>query len=291
MKSKFIRKLSEAGSPQVNSLTNIQQNHYQSASLLEESFSNSEKTFIHPTAIVSSNVTLGKNIKIGPYCIILGNVSIDDNTIIYSHVSIGAPAQDTGTHKSLGKIEIGKNCNIREFVTIGASKYENGKTRIGNKCYIMSYSHIAHDVILEDNVILINNVNLGGHVYIEKNAFLMANSAAHQFCRIGQFCGLAAFSAINQDIPPFGTFFGLPAKFAGLNLVALKRGGFPKEDINTIKHLTKLFFQDKLLLDDIKKLAQKESNSWGSNNKVQDFIKFVENSNRGVSKKTIKDKT
>ena len=121
---------------------------------LEKSFFYSEKTFVHPSAIISSNVTLGNNVKIGPYCVIMGNVSINDNSIIHSHVTIGAPAQDVGTHKSLGEIKIGKNCNIREFATIGGSKYIDGKTIIGDNCYIMSYSHIAHDVTLEDNVIL-----------------------------------------------------------------------------------------------------------------------------------------
>jgi len=251
----------------------------------EEDFFCSKKTYIHPTAILGPNIKLGNNVKIGPFCILIGNIFINDNTTVYSNVVIGAPAQNTGTNKSLGKINIGKNCKIREFVTIGASKYEDGKTTIGNNCYIMNYSHVAHDVTLENNVTLINNVNLGGHVHIEKNAFLMANTAAHQFCRIGQFCSLAPFSAIRQDLPPFCMFSGLPAKFYGLNIVALKRAEIKKENIDAIKSITKLFYQDKLLLNDIKKLIEKGSEKkLGNNSFVRSFLGFIEQSKRGVSK-------
>lgn len=250
----------------------------------EHNFFNTKKTYIHESAIIGPNVKLGKNIKIGAFSILSGNIEIDDNSIIYPHVSIGSPAQNLDTTKSLGLIKIGKNVKIREFASIGASKYENGKTLIGNNCYIMSYSHVAHDVILEENVTLINNVNLGGHVYVEKNAFLMANSAAHQFCRIGQFTSLAPFSGIRQDIPPYSLFSGLPGKFYGLNIIALKRANINKESINAIKHVAKLFYQDKLLLTEIEKKAFQET-SWGQNKFVKNFINFIKNSKRGVSRK------
>jgi len=252
----------------------------------EENFFYSNKTYIHPSSIIGSNVIIEKNVKIGPFCSIIGNVKIGPGTKIYPGVSIGFPAQDVGTTTSLGFIEIGKNCQIREYVTIGASKSETGKTSIGNNCYIMSYSHIAHDVTLQDNVILINNVNLGGHVYVEKNAFLMANCAAHQFCRIGQYTALTPFSAIRQDLPPFCIFSEQPGKFYGLHLVGLKRAGFSQESLAALKHVTRLFYHDKLLLSQIKMLAAQENSTWGQNKHVQEFLKFIENSKRGVSKKS-----
>ena len=258
----------------------------------EKDFLNSNQTYIHSTSIIGPNVELDQGVKIGPFCIIQGQVQISSNTQIFPNVVIGTPAQNLDTNDILGKIKIGKNCRIREFTTVGACKNSKGKTIIGDNCYIMSYVHVAHDVTLENNVTLINNVNLGGHVYIEKNAFLMSNSAAHQFCKIGQFCGLSSFSAIRQDIPPFCKFDGIPAKFCGLNSIAMKRAGFDDENINAIKHVVKLFYQDKFLLDDIKTLIKKEDEKWwGQNENVQKFLKFIENSNRGISRKTIKDKS
>ncbi|MFH1644521.1 MAG: acyl-ACP--UDP-N-acetylglucosamine O-acyltransferase [bacterium] len=250
----------------------------------EEQFFNSDKIFIHQSSIIGKNVLLEENVKIGPFCTITGNVLIKKNTVIYPNVSIGFPAQNLSTTKSLGTIEIGQNCQIREFVTISASKYETGKTVIGNNCYIMSYSHIAHDVILEDNVTLINNVNLAGHVHVEKNAFLMANAAAHQFCKIGQYTALAPYSAIRKDLPPFCMFSGLPATFYGLN-INLLRQKFDSQTINSLKTVTKLFYQDKILLSEIKKIIE-QNEELKNNEQVKKFINFIENSSRGVSKKS-----
>ncbi len=259
------------------------------ASHFVEAFFNSPDSYIHPTAIVDPRVKLGSGAKIGPFCTLIGDITIGKNTRLYGHVSVGFPAQSRGTKDNTGTIVIGDDCEIREFVTIHGSKYPAGQTIIGNNCYLMNYCHVSHDVTLEDNVTLINSVNLGGHTYIEKNGFMMANAATHQFCRVGTFTALAPFGGIRQDLPPFCLFSGQPAQFSGLNATGLKRAGFSNESINALKHVTKLFFQDKILLGDIKALAQAEP-VWGSDQAVQRFIAFIEKSDRGVSRRNINDK-
>lgn len=258
------------------------------ASSFEEAFFSSQSTYVHPTAIIGDKVTLGENVKIGPNCIVIGNTTIGDNTRLYSSVTVGFPAQVLGLTESHGTISIGRDCEIREFVTIHAARAPGGKTEVGNNCYLMNYCHISHDCILEDNVTMVNNVQLGGHTHVENHAFLMASAATHQFCRIGQFTALAPFSGIRQDVPPFCLFNGQPAAFSGLNLIALKRSGMTSEAINSLKHVSKLFYQDKLSLEIIKDLAQKE-HEWGSNPSVLTFIKFIEQSTRGVSRKALID--
>ncbi|MBU1008232.1 acyl-ACP--UDP-N-acetylglucosamine O-acyltransferase [Candidatus Dependentiae bacterium] len=255
---------------------------------MEENFFNSQHTYIHPTSIIGNNVTFGENVKIGPFCVIVGNVFIDSNTRLHGHISIGMPAQDINTKKALGTIEIGKNCEIREFVTISSPKIENNKTKIGDNCYIMNFSHIAHDVTLENNVTIINNVNLGGHVHVEHHCMLMANTGVHQFCRIGAYSALAPYSGMRQDLPPFCLFDGAPGRFAGLNIIGLKRANCSAADRNCIKSITKLFFQDKLPFDTIREHVETDQTLQQSPY-VQQFLQFVKNSERGISRKTIKD--
>jgi len=252
----------------------------------EHNFFTTQTTYIHPTSYVGPNVTLGNNVKVGPYCTIIGQTTIGDGTRVYGNTTIGFPAQDTQTHDSKGTISIGKNCHIREFVTIHASKDNDGRTLVGNNCYIMNFVHVAHDVVLKDNVILINQVNLGGHSHVEEGVMLMANTAMHQFCRIGRMSSITPFSATRQDLPPFCLFTGQPVRFSGLNLVALKRAGVPRESINAIKHATKLFYQDKLPFEQIEELAGKES-EWGHDSYVAEFLSFIKKSTRGVSRRTL----
>lgn len=257
------------------------------ASAFEEAFFNLNETYIHPTAIIGNDVELGQNVKIGPFCVVLGKTKIGDGTRLHANVSIGFPAQNIGTKASLGIIQIGQNCEFREFSSLHASKYEDGQTTVGNNCYVMNYSHIAHDCIVENNVTLINNVSLGGHTHVENNAFLMAYSATHQFCRVGQFTAIAPFSGARQDLPPFCLFNEQPAAYAGLNVIALKRAGFSFESIDALRHVTKLFYNQKNFLSKIKEFAAKES--WGNDPHVQHFIKFIEASKRGVSMRSVAD--
>ena len=254
----------------------------------ERKFFKSNKTFVHPTAILGKNVKLSDNVKIGPYSIITGNVEIGKNTKIYSHSVIGTTAQNLDSSEPTGKIIIGNNVQIREFVSIGSPKNKNSSTIIGNNCYIMNYCHIAHDVTIENNVTMVNNVNVAGHAHIEMNAVLMGNSAVHQNCRVGKFTALSPFSAIRQDIPPFSTFVGLPAKFFGLNTIALKRANFSNQEINNIKHITKLFYQDKQPIEKIEQIIANSNKGIDPN--VKSFIKFIKKSSRGVSRKSANDK-
>jgi len=262
-------------------------NKNQKASSIEEAFFHQSGTFIPPTALVDPSVILDEGVKVGPFCVITGNVSIGAKTRLYSNVIIGFPAQHTGTKTIKGTVSIGNNCELREFATIHASKFEDGTTRIGNNCYVMNYCHISHDATLEDNVVLINSVNLAGHVYIEQNVMVMAAAGVHQSCRIGQYAALAPYSGIRQDLPPYCLFEGRPAHFAGLNSIALRRAGITTESRMALKKITKLFFVDKLPLKTIQAHALQEA--WWQDATVQNFISFIEKSKRGVSRFINKD--
>lgn len=258
------------------------------ASFANDGFYKAEESFIHPTASIAQSVTLGEGVKIGPYVIIQGNVSIGAHTRIHAYVSIGAPAQNIGTYDSLGSITIGCHNEIREYCSIHASKYPSGSTVIGDHCYIMAYTHIAHDVQLGNYVTLINNVNLGGHSEIGDRAILMANSATHQFCRVGSYAALAPYSGIRQDIPPYGLYNGQPARFSGLNLIGLKRAGFSSELRAQIKRTTNLFFKDNYSLEAFTKIIQRDD-ELQNNEEIAHFLSFVTYSitqGRGVSRRT-----
>ena len=139
---------------------------------------------IHKTAIIDTKAKLGKNVEVGPYCVIGPNVEIGESTIIHSHVSISGNTkigksnkiypfvsindpQDLKYNGEPTNLVIGDNNKIREYVTINPGTVGGGgKTVIGNNCLFMISSHIAHDCHVGNNVIIANNVPLGGHAII-----------------------------------------------------------------------------------------------------------------------------
>ena len=48
----------------------------------EQEFNESQTTYIHETSIIGPSVKLANGVKIGPYCILVGNITIGKNTNI-----------------------------------------------------------------------------------------------------------------------------------------------------------------------------------------------------------------
>ena len=119
---------------------------------------------ISPLAQIDPQAQLGDDIDIGPFCVIgpqvsLGNgCKLDNNVTITGHTTIGernrffpcavigAEPQDFCYAGGPTKVEIGDDNLFREGVTVnrGADK-EDGITRIGNRNFLMSNAHVAHN--------------------------------------------------------------------------------------------------------------------------------------------------
>ncbi len=252
---------------------------------------------IHPTAVIEEGAVLGEDVKIGAYTHIsskavlkngvevmqgagiYGDTLIGENTKIYPYVMIGTPPQDI-SHKSEDdvKVIIGKNNLFREFVTINAgTKHGGGITRVGDNCFVMIYSHIAHDCQIGDGVIMANNATCAGHVEVGNYTVIGGMTPIHQFVKIGEGCMLGGASAISQDIPPFCLAEGNRAVVKGLNAVGIKRR-FEKEDIRALQKAYRELFRSKRAIKDVaKELIENENNE-----KVIQMCRFILESKRGI---------
>ena len=252
---------------------------------------------IHPTAIISKEVKLGSNVKIGPYVYIDGNVSIGDNTEIlasssitgntsigknnkiFSFCSIGSIPQDLKFSGEESFVKIGDSNTFREFCTVNSGTEGGGcNTIIGNKSLFMTAVHIAHDCIVGNNVIMANQATLGGHVIVEDNAVIGGLSAIHQFCRIGELAMIGGMSAVENDVFPFALAIGNRAKITGLNLIGLKRANYKKTDIQSVNNFIRDIFSSS-------ESIQSEINNIKDNgniliNKISEFISVE--SSRGL---------
>ena len=254
-------------------------------------------TNIHSTAIVSDDVKLGKNVKIGPYSIIGENVEIGDNTIIKTNVKInncvklgtdntvhpfaylGGPPQDTKYNGERSWLEIGNNNNIREYVTIHRSSKEDKSTIIGNENFLMAYSHIAHDCNVGNRNTIVNYAGISGHVEIEDDVFLSGGALVHQFVKIGSMAMVGGASKITQDVLPFSLVDGNPCKVYGLNVVGLRRKRVSKKVRKAMKRALKIAVEKKRKKKIIKELKQSKISEI---EEIKHFIKFVEKSERGL---------
>lgn len=250
---------------------------------------------VHPTAIISPKAIIAPDVKIGPYCIIeegvklgrgteltayvhiKGNTSIGENNLIHSGCVIGEKPQMLALRKKVGRLVIGNHNIIREYVSIHTSTSEEKETRIGNRNYIMGFSHIAHDCQIGNEIVICNGSLLAGHVEIQDRAFISGNVVVHQFVRIGRISMVAGLSRVNQDLPPFMLLVGNSTVW-GINLIGLKRAGFSAQEIREIKKAFSILYREKLPLSkSIKKLEVIDSQP------VKEILEFIRASQRNIS--------
>mgnify|MGYP002818538748 CR=1 FL=1 len=137
-----------------------------------------------------------------------------------------------------------------------------------------------NDCIVKDNVILANNATLAGHVLVEEFAILGGLSAVHQFVRIGRHAMVGGMSGVEQDVIPYGSVLGNRARLAGLNIVGLKRRGFSRAEIASLRKAYRLLFAEEGTiserLDDVAEM-------YNGNQAVMDIVSFIrEESNRAI---------
>lgn len=249
------------------------------------------ETVVHPTAIVSPGARLGNGVKIGPYCIVGEHVVLHDYVELISHVvvegrtsvgagtrlfpfaSIGHQPQDLKFHGEASRVEIGERCTIRESVTINPGTEGGGMvTKVGDDCLLMACSHVAHDAQVGNHVVLANYVGLAGHTIIGDHVRFGGMCAVHQFVRIGQHAFIGAQSMVDADVIPYGLAVGNRARLGGLNLVGLKRRGFDRESIHTLRAAYRMIFSSEGTL---RERVEDAAQLFKGDPLVQDVVGFI----------------
>lgn len=216
---------------------------------------------IHRTAIIDPKAEIESGVEIGPYVVIEGGVKIGRGTQVGPHVHIqglteigpdnfigtgaciGLPPQHLDYKGAPTKLIIGAGNTIRESVSIHRAYHEGDATVVGDGCFFMAASHIAHDCRIGNRVIIANNALLAGHVSIDDRAFISGGVVIHQFCRVGRLAMVSGLSGVGQDTPPFLIVEGRPAVIRAINSVGLQRAGFSEETRRALKQLFRRLYR------------------------------------------------
>ncbi|MFA5713596.1 MAG: acyl-ACP--UDP-N-acetylglucosamine O-acyltransferase [Bacteroidales bacterium] len=237
---------------------------------------------IAPFCYIAANVEIGDGCKLGPNVTILDYVKIGDRCRIHSGAIIGGEPQDTKFAGEETFVEIGNDNIIREYVTINRGTLSGrGVTKVGNGCMIMSYAHIAHDAIIEDNVVLVSYVGIAGMCQVGEYAIIGGHSAIHQFTRIGAHTMLSGGSVLSKDVPPFVVVGRRPVSFGGVNLIGLRRRGFSHERIDTIRSIYKEIYYGSLNTSDACRAVERD---FPESEEKRVILDFIAQSKRGIVK-------
>jgi UDP-N-acetylglucosamine acyltransferase len=252
---------------------------------------------IHGTAVVSGRAKLGSGVRVGAYAVIEEDVVIGEGCEIgahavvkrfttlgarnrvFEHATLGGEPQDVKFKGEASRLVIGDDNLIREGATLHRASGEGEETRVGSRNFLMIGVHIAHNCEVGDDNIFANGVALAGHITVEDHVFLSSNVGAHQFVRMGRFAMVGGKSKIVQDVLPFFTTDGNPARVRGLNTVGLRRAGFAPASRLALKRAYQLLFRTGLpLADALEQLEQADDEH------VRHLAEFIRGSRRGFSR-------
>ncbi|MBI4341543.1 MAG: acyl-ACP--UDP-N-acetylglucosamine O-acyltransferase [Candidatus Omnitrophica bacterium] len=253
---------------------------------------------IHPTAIVHPNAALAEGVVVGPYAVIQEHVRIGPRTIIGTHcvvegrttigadcelftgAVVGSIPQDLKYRGEESLLIIGDRNKIREYVTINpGTEGGGGRTVIGSDGLFMAYSHVAHDCLIGDRVVIANSAALAGHIVVEDRAIIGGLVGIHQFVRVGTLSFIGGCSRVAQDVPPYATVVGYPAKVYGLNTEGMRRADVSAEAKQQLHRAFKVLFHSKLSMRHALEQAAREAQACPE---VRHLLEFVQQSKRGV---------
>jgi UDP-2-acetamido-3-amino-2,3-dideoxy-glucuronate N-acetyltransferase len=150
--------------------------------------------FIHPTAVIDENITIGRGAKIWHF----------------SHV--------------LSNCRVGQNCNIGQNVVVGPD------VSIGNGCKIQNNVSIFKGITLEEDVfcgpsmVFTNIYNPRAEIskmdqvrptLVKKGATIGANATIICGVTLGRYCFIGAGTLVNKNIADYALVVGNPARQIG----------------------------------------------------------------------------
>ena len=254
---------------------------------------------IHALAHVHPSAELGRNVEIGPFCIVEEKVRIGDDTILHPHSMVlantnigsqceiypgavlGGSPQDTKYDSEESYLNIGDRNTIREYVTIHRATGYQKATCLGDENMIMAYSHIGHNCTLGNHVMISNSVGVAGHVIIEDRVVVGGLTGIHQLVRVGELAMVGGYSKVAQDVPPFTTVDGRPTKVYGLNVIGLRRNGFSTERRAELKRAYRLLYRSNLNITQAMERIEQEIPASENLQYLLDFIRSMRDGRAG----------
>lgn len=245
--------------------------------------------YVHSSAKLGANVSLGKNVVISSGCIIGNNVKIFHNTVLHDDVSVGQDClifsnvsirekcvignrviihpgtvigsdgfgydlDEKGVFSKVHQIGIVK---IEDDVELGANvcidRASTGATVIKRGVKIDNLVHVAHNVIIDENTAIAAQAGISGSTKIGKNCLIAGQVGIVGHIEIADKVTLIAQSGVSKGIPKSGTYFGSPSKEMG---TALRLEGHIRSLPQYAAKIQQLENQIKDLLDKISKLEK-----------------------------------
>ncbi len=252
---------------------------------------------IHPTAVVDPRAEIDPSAEVGPYVVIDGPVRVGARTRIMAHAVLLGPRTIIGADNTIHAgaiigdvpqdlafggaptgVRIGDGNVFREYSQVHRATQPDTWTVIGDRNYLMSHAHVAHNCRVGDDTIVCSGALVAGHAVLEDRAFVSGNCVIHQHVRIGRLAILRGLSRTSRDVPPFAIMDGTHT-VRGVNRTGLRRAGFDAQRIRAVANAFRILFRTRTNLSAAIGRVEAEARSPD----VDELLAFIRASKRGIA--------
>lgn len=192
------------------------------------------KPGIHPTAIIHPEAQIGREVSVGPFCVI-GKAVIGDSCVLDSNVRVyddvvmgrncvikagavlggagfGYERDEEGNKfrfPQIGQLIMGDNVEVGSNTCIDRGALAD--TVIGDYTKINNLCHIAHNNKIGKNVTITGCVNISGSNVIDDNVWIAPNASIRGWVNIGEGSTVGMAAVVIKNIPANETWVGNPA--------------------------------------------------------------------------------
>ena len=236
------------------------------------------QTRVADFCVIESDVSIGVGCLLEPYVYIKRWTTMGDHNEISAGTVLGTDPLDKNFGGERSYLRLGSGNKIREHYTISRGTAPESVTEIGDRNYIMTSGHVAHNCKLGSDIVVASCALLAGYVEVEDQAFISGGVVVHQFSKIGRLAMIGGNTRINSDVPPFFLYAGHDVVAKGLNVVGLKRAGYKASDVAVLKKAYQYLYRSGLKLQDA--LAKIETEI--PTPETLHLVGFIRRSDRGI---------
>lgn len=185
----------------------------------------SDTAWVHPTAIIEPNVSIGHfsvvgansyiaaNAVIGEYCVLGDHVHIQSGALIGTDAFyFKKTAEGYKKWRSCGRVVIHDQVEVGAGTTI--NKGVSGDTIIGQGTKIDCQVHIGHGVVIGQHCLLAAQVGIAGKTIVGDHVTMYGQVGVAQNLIIGDRVTLLAKSGVGKNLDAGKTYFGAPCEEA-----------------------------------------------------------------------------
>ncbi len=237
-------------------------------------------------AVIESDVRIGAGCRLEPHVYVKRWTTLGEGNQISAGTVLGTDPLDKSFSGERSYLKIGDENTIREHYTISRGTEPESETLIGDRNYIMTSGHIAHNCrIGSDNVIASCSL-LAGYVEVGDRVFISGGVGVQQYSRIGDLAMIGGSTRVNKDVPPYFLYSELYVTPRGVNVVGLRRAGFSGEEIARLKQAYRWLFRSAYSIEEAIDLIESEL----PGEHARKIVEFVRASKRGICRRAGADR-